>query len=188
MGSVSTNEMKSGTKVLIDGNPCSIIDNEYRKPGKGQATNSIKYRNLKNGRVIEVTLKSGDTLEAADVEDIEFQYLYNDGEFWTFMNPEDFEQVMVGGVAMADAGHWLKGQEIVRITMWNGAPLTVTPPNFVELAIVDTDPGLRGDTVSGATKPAKVESGATVRVPLFLNIGEIIKIDTRTGEYLNRVK
>ena len=188
MGSVSTNEMRSGTKVLIDGNPFSVVDNEYRKPGKGQATNSLKVRNLKNGRVIDVTLKSGDTLEAADVEDVELQYLYSDGEFWTFMNPEDFEQIMVGATAMADCAQWLKGQEIVRITMWNGMPLIVTPPNFVELAIADTDPGLRGDTVSGATKPAKLESGATVRVPLFLNIGEVVKVDTRTGEYLNRVK
>ena len=188
MGSVSTNDMKSGTKVLIDGNPFSVIDNEYRKPGKGQATNCLKVRNLKNGRVIEITLRSADTLEAADVEDVELQYLYNDGEFWTFMNPEDFEQTMIGAVAMSDAAQWLKGQEIVRVTMWNGSPLMVTPPNFVELAVAETEPGLRGDTVSGATKPAKMESGATVKVPLFINIGEVLKIDTRTGEYLNRVK
>ena len=188
MGSVSTNEMKSGTKVLIDGNPFSVVDNEYRKPGKGQATNCVKVRNLKNGRVIDITLKSGDTLEAADVEDVELQYLYNDGEFWTFMNPEDFEQTMVSAVAMADAKQWIKGEEIVRVTMWNGMPLTVTPPNFVELAIAETDPGMRGDTVTGGTKPAIMETGASVKVPLFLNVGDVIKIDTRTGEYLNRAK
>lgn len=188
MATVSTNEMKSGTKVLIEGNPFSVVDNEYRKPGKGQATNCVTVRNLKNGRVIDITLRSGDTLEAADVADVDFQYLYNDGEFWTFMNPEDFEQIMVGKVAMSEAAQWLKGQEVVRITMWNDQPLTVAAPNFVELAIAETDPGVRGDTVTGGTKPAKMESGAMVKVPLFLNIGEVIKIDTRTGEYMNRVK
>lgn len=187
MANVSTNEMKSGTKVLIDGEPFSVIDNEYRKPGKGQATNSLKIRNLKNGRVIDRTLKSGDTLEVADVEDVDMQYLYNDGEFWTFMNPENFEQMMVGKVQMAEAAQWLKGEEVVRITLWNEQPLTVTAPNFVELAIAETDPGARGDTVTGGSKTAKMESGATVRVPLFLNVGDVLKIDTRTGEYLNRV-
>ena len=186
MATVSTNEMKSGTKVLIDGEPFSIVDNEYRKPGKGQATNPIKIRNLKNGRVIERTLKSGDTLEVADIEEVDMQYLYNDGEFWHFMNPANYEQMQAGKVAVGDAAQWIKGEETVRILFWNGIPLSVTAPNTVELTIVETDPGLRGDTATGGTKSAKLETGAVVRVPLFIQQGEKIKVDTRTGEYLNR--
>ena len=178
MGNVSTNEMKSGTKV--------IIDNEYRKPGKGQATNTIKIRNLKNGRVIDRTLKSGDTLEEADIEEMDMQYMYNDGEFWHFMNPSSFEQIQCGKAAVEDAAQWLKGEESVRVLFWNGVPLSVTAPNTVELTIVETDPGARGDTVTGGSKPAKLESGAVVKVPLFLSEGEKIRVDTRTGEYLSR--
>ena len=186
MASVSTNEMKAGTKLLIDGDPYSVIDNEYRKPGKGQATNSIKIRNLKTGRVLERTLRSGDTLEAADVEDKDMQYLYNDGEFWTFMDPKSYEQIQAGKPAMADSAQWLKGEEMVRVTLWNEVPLVVYAPNTVELTIVETDPGVKGDTATGGSKPAKLETGATVRVPLFIQQGEKIKVDTRTGEYLNR--
>ncbi len=186
MASVSTNEMKAGTKLLIDGDPYSVIDNEYRKPGKGQATNTIKIRNLKTGRVLDRTLKSGDTLEAADVEDMDMQYLYNDGEFWTFMDPKSYEQIQASKAAMAEAAQWLKGEETVRVTLWNEVPLIVYAPNTVELTIVETDPGLKGDTATGGSKPAKLETGAVVRVPLFIQQGEKIKVDTRTGEYLNR--
>jgi elongation factor P len=186
MATVSTNEMKSGTKVLIDGEPFSIVDNEYRKPGKGQATNTIKIRNLKNGRVIDRTLKSGDTLEVADVEEMDMQYLYNDGEFWHFMNPATYEQMQVSKAACSEAAQWLKGEETVRILFWNGLPLQVTAPNTVELTITECDPGLRGDTATGGTKPATLETGAVVRVPLFIQQGERVKVDTRTGEYLNR--
>ena len=187
MASVSTNEMKAGVKVLIDGEPFSIIDNEYRKPGKGQATNTLKIRNLKNGRVIEKTLKSGDTWDVADVEDVEMQYLYNDGEFWTFMDPVSFEQMMVAAAPMEEARQWLKGEETCRLTLWNGQPLTVVAPNTVELKIAETDPGLRGDTSGGGGKPATLETGAVVRVPLFVQQGEIVKVDTRTGDYLGRI-
>jgi len=186
MATVSTNEMKAGTKLLIDGDPYSVIDNEYRKPGKGQATNTLKIRNLKTGRVLERTLKSGDTLEVADVEDKDMQYLYSDGEFWTFMDPKTYEQIQAGKEAMGDAAQWLKGEETVRITFWNEVPLVVYAPNTVELAIVETDPGLKGDTATGGNKPAKLETGAVVRVPLFIQQGERIKVDTRTGEYLAR--
>lgn len=186
MASVSTNEMKPGVKLLIDGIPYNVVDNEYHKPGKGQAINRVKVRNLKTGRINEITWKSGDTCETADVEDIDMQYLYNDGQFWTFMDPTSYEQIQAGEAAMADAAQWLKGEETVRVTLWNGVPLSVAAPNFVELVITETDPGLRGDTATGGTKPAKLETGAVVRVPLFLSEGEKIKIDTRTGEYLNR--
>lgn len=187
MASVSTNEMKSGTKVLIDGEPYSIIDNEYRKPGKGQATNTIKIRNLKNGRVLERTLKSGDTWEVADIEEVDMQYLYNDGEFWHFMNPSSFEQLQASKTAAEDAAKWLKGEETCKVLLFNGVPLAVTPPNFAILTITETDPGVRGDTSGGGGKPATLETGAVVRVPLFVQQGEVIKVDTRTGEYLSRV-
>jgi elongation factor P len=187
MATVSTNEMKSGTKVLVDGEPYSVVDNEYRKPGKGQATNSIKIRNLKNGRVIERTLKSGDTWEVADIEEVDMQYLYNDGEFYHFMNPVSFEQVQAGATAVAECSKWLKGEEACKVLFFNGIPLSVTPPNYVVLTITETDPGLRGDTSGSGGKPATLETGAVVRVPLFVQQGEVIKVDTRTGDYLGRV-
>lgn len=188
MATVSTNAFKSGLKVMLDNDPCSIIENEFVKPGKGQAFNRVRLRNLKTGRVIEKTFKSGDVLETADIIDVNMQYLYYDGEFWHFMQPDNFEQFSIGNVAMGDAQQWLKEQDVCVITLWNGAPLAVTPPNFVILKIIETDPGLRGDTSGGGGKPAKLEGGAVVRVPLFVNMGELIKVDTRTGEYISRIK
>ena len=188
MATFSTNEFKPGLKVMLDTDPCSIMENEYVKPGKGQAFNRVKLRNLKTGRVIERTFKSGDTLPAADVVDIEAQYLYNDGTHWHFMNPESFEQFSADENALADAKQWIKEQDVCMVTLWNGQPLTVNAPNFVTLKVVETDPGLRGDTSGGGSKPATLETGAVVRVPLFLQTGEVIRIDTRTGEYLSRAK
>jgi elongation factor P len=188
MSSYSTNEFKTGLKILIDGDPYSIVENEMVKPGKGQAFSRVKIRNLKTGRVVERTWKSGDTVEAADVVDADMQYLYNDGDFWTFMLPDTFEQYTAGKSAMGDAAQWLKDGVECIVTLWNGQPLTVTPPAHVELKIVATDPGVRGDTVTGGQKPAKLETGATVRVPLFINEGELIRVDTRTGEYISRAK
>jgi elongation factor P len=186
MGTFSTNEFKAGLKVMLDNDPCAILTNEYVKPGKGQAFNRVKLRNLKTGRVIERTFKSGDTLDAADVIDLEVQYLYNDGELWYFMNQENYEQYMAGEKAMEDTAQWIKGEELCTMTLWNGAPLTVSPPNFVVLEISDTDPGIRGDTATGGSKPAKLETGAIVKVPLFVEKGEKIRIDTRTGAYMSR--
>ena len=186
MSTFSTNEFKSGLKVMLDNDPCAILSNEYVKPGKGQAFNRVKLRNLKTGRVIERTFKSGDTLEGADVVDIEVQYLYYDGEFWHFMNQENYEQYAADTKAMGEASQWMKGQEVCTITLWNGAPLTVNAPNFVVLEISDTDPGVRGDTATGGSKPATLETGAVVKVPLFIERGEKIRVDTRTGEYMSR--
>lgn len=188
MASFSTSEFKSGLKVLVDGDPCSIIENEFVKPGKGQAFNRVKLRNLKTGRVVERTFKSGESLDAADVVEVSLQYLYHDGEHWHFMNEDSFEQYVAGEEAVADAKSWLKEQDVCTITLYNGQPLLVTPPNFVTLAVTETEPGVRGDTASGATKPATVETGATIKVPLFVNQGELLKIDTRTGQYVSRVK
>jgi elongation factor P len=188
MAMYSTNEFKSGLKLMIDGDPCAIIENEFVKPGKGQAFNRVKLRNLKTGRVLEKTYKSGESVEGADVIDVTMQYLYNDGEMWHFMDPNSYEQVAADANAMSDAAQWLKGEEMCEVTLWNGSPLTVSAPNFVTLEITETDPGVRGDTASGGNKPATLETGAVVKVPLFIEQGEIIKIDTRTGEYVGRAR
>ncbi len=188
MARYSTNEFKRGLKVMLDGDPAVIIENEFVKPGKGQAFNRVKLRNLKTGRVIERTFKSGESIEAADVVETEMQYLYNDGESWHFMNPETFEQVAADEVAVADAKPWLKEQDICTVTLWNGAPLSVTPPNHVILKVVETEPGIRGDTATGGSKPATLETGAVVQVPLFVNEGDLLKVDTRSGEYISRVR
>ena len=189
MANYSTNEFKSGLKVMLDGHPCAIIDNEFVKPGKGQAFNRVKLRNLRTGKVLEQTFKSGDSLEGADVMDTEMNYLYNDGEVWHFMHPETFEQIQADENAMADAKQWLKenSNALCTITLFNGVPLSVTPPNFVELEITETDPGLKGDTSSGGNKPATLETGAVVRVPLFVQQNEVVRVDTRTGDYQTRV-
>ncbi len=188
MASYSTNEFKSGLKIMIDNDPCAIIENEFVKPGKGQAFNRVKIRNLKSGRVLERTYKSGESVEAADVMDVDLQYLYNDGEFWHFMDTDTFEQKAADAAAVGDATKWLKEQDMCEVTLWNGTPLVITPPNFVMLKVAETDPGVRGDTSGGGGKPATLETGTVVRVPLFIDIGEVLKIDTRTGEYVGRAK
>jgi elongation factor P len=188
MSSYTTSEIRSGMKVLLDGDPYAIVDNEFVKQGKGQAFNRIKVRNLKTGRTIEKTFRSGESLEAADVMDVDMQFLYADGEFFHFMVPDNFEQYACGKEALGDNAQWLKDGMSCIVTLWNNVPLVVTPPAHVELKIVETDPGLRGDTATGGQKPAKLETGAMVRVPLFLSEGDIIRVDTRTGEYLSRGK
>jgi elongation factor P len=188
MATYSTNEFKNGLKVMVDGDPCSLLEVEQVKPGKGQAFTRFKYRNLMTGRVLERTLKSGDTLQSADINEVEMQYLYNDGEFLHFMVVDTYEQHVASTAAVGDAKQWLKEQDVCLVMMYNGHPLNVTPPNTVVLKVIETDPGLKGDTVSGGTKPATVETGAVVRVPLFLNVGDLIKVDTRTGQYMSRAK
>ena len=188
MASYSTNEFRSGLRILIDNDPCIIVDNEFVKPGKGQAFNRTRIKNLKTGRTVEKTFKSGDSVEAADVVDIEMQYLYSDGEFWHFMVTDTFEQYAADKNAVSDAKQWLSEQDLCQVTLWNNSPLSVSPPNFVELEIVETDPGIRGDTASGGVKPATLSTGAVVRVPLFVEQGETIRVDTRSGEYVSRVK
>ncbi len=188
MSSVNTNQFKPGLKILLDNDPYAILENEFVKPGKGQAFNRVKLRNLKNGKVIEKTFKSGDSVEVADIVELEMQFLYYDGSDWVFMNETTYEQVTVSKTAMRDSEKWLKGQEKCEITLWDGLPIIVLAPNFVELIVSKTDPGLKGDTASGGTKPAELETGAVVKVPLFIEEAETLKIDTRTGEYVSRVK
>jgi elongation factor P len=187
MASYSTNDFRSGLKVMLDGDPCAVLENEYVKPGKGQAFNRVKLRNLKTGRVWERTFKSGESLEAADVMDIDMEYLYTDGEFWHFMLTDgSFEQHAADQNAVGDTIKWLKEQDIYTVTLYNGEPLSVSPPNFVELEVTETDPGLKGNTAEGGSKPATLTTGAVVKVPLFVNIGDKLKVDTRTGEYVSR--
>jgi len=187
MATYSTNEFKSGMKVLLEGDPCSILENEFVKPGKGQAFNRVRLRNLKTGRVWERTFKSGESIEAADVLDIDMEYLYSDGEFWHFMKTDgSYEQLAAAEAAVGDAKNWIKEQEVCQVTLWNDAPISVSAPNFVELEVTETDPGLKGDTAQGGTKPATLVTGAVVKVPLFINIGDVLKIDTRSGDYVSR--
>ena len=188
MASYSTNDFRAGLKIMLDGEPCAIVENEFVKPGKGQAFSRVKIRRLLNGKMLEKTFKSGDTVEAADVMDMELAYLYNDGEFYHFMNNETFEQLAADEKAVSDAKRWLKEQDVCTLTLWNGAAISVTPPNFVELEVVETDPGLKGDTAGTGGKPATLTTGAVVRVPLFIQIGEVLRVDTRSGEYVSRVK
>lgn len=188
MATYSTNEFRGGLKIMLDGDPYAIVENEFVKPGKGQAFNRTKVRNLKTGRVVEKTFKSGESVEGADVMDTDMQYLYTDGEFWHFMVPDTFEQHAADANAVGDAAKWLKEQDMCSVTLWDGSPLYVVPPNFVVLEVTDTDPGLKGDTSGGGSKPATLSTGAVVRVPLFIEVGELIRVDTRTGEYVARAK
>jgi elongation factor P len=186
MATYSTNEFKRGLKLMLDGDPYTIVENEFVKPGKGQAFSRVKVRNLKTGRVIERTFKSGEKVEAADVMDTDMQYLYNDGEVWHFMHPETFEQIGADATAVGDESKWLKEQDMCVVTLWNGEPISVLPPNHVILTVTETDPGVRGDTATGGTKPAICDTGAVVQVPLFIEVGDQLKVDTRSGEYISR--
>ncbi|WP_455218318.1 elongation factor P [Kaarinaea lacus] len=188
MANFATNEFKSGLKVMIDNDPCTMIEVDFVKPGKGQAFTRVKLRNLLTGRVVERTYKSGESLPGADVIDTQLQYLYNDGEFWYFMDPNSFEQVGADANAVGEQSKWLKEQNMCEVTLWNNNPIAITPPNFVELKITETDPGLKGDTAQGGVKPATLETGAVIRVPLFIENEEVVRVDTRSGEYVGRVK
>ncbi|MDC9593073.1 elongation factor P [Xenorhabdus sp. IM139775] len=188
MATYSTNEFRSGLKIMLDGEPCAILDSEFVKPGKGQAFARVRIRKLISGKLLEKTFKSTDSVESADVMDVNLTYLYNDGEFWHFMNNETFEQLAADAKAVGDNAKWLIDQAECILTLWDGRPISVTPPNFVELEIVETDPGLKGDTAGTGGKPATLSTGAVVKVPLFVQIGEVIKVDTRSNEYVSRVK
>ncbi len=189
MANYSTNEFKSGLKVLLEGDPCSIVENEFVKPGKGQAFNRVRLKNLKSGRVWERTFKSGESLEGADVMEYEMEYMYSDGEYWHFMKTDDsYEQIAADKEAVSEGIQWLTENGRCTVTLWNEVPILVVAPNFVDLDIVETDPGLKGDTATGGSKPATLSTGAVVKVPLFINIGESIRVDTRTGEYQGRSK
>ena len=182
------NQVRTGLKVLQSGEPNVLISCDFIKPGKGQAFTRVKMRNLLSGRVNEKTLKPGDLLHGADVVDTSMQYLYSDGQHWFFMDPETFDQVEADAQTLAGAEQWIKEEDVCNVTLWNGHPIQIKPPNFVIREVVETDPGLKGDTSSGGSKPARLETGATVKVPLFIQNGESIRVDTRTGEYVSRAR
>ncbi len=187
MAKVSTNDFKNGLKVMIDGDPCSLLEHVFVKPGKGQAFVRVKLRNLRTDKVWERTFKSGESLDIADVINLEMQFLYADDQLWYFMAMDgSYEQYVANATAVARASPWISAEDQCTVTLFNGAPLAVEPPNFVNLAVTDTDPGLRGDTASGGTKPATLATGSVVKVPLFIEIGEVLKIDTRSGAYISR--
>jgi len=187
MANFATNEFRQGLRVMVEGEPCIMIDVEFVKPGKGQAFTRVKMRNIRTDRVWERTFKSGESLESADIQERDMEYLYNDGEFWHFMATDgSFEQLAASEDALGDTKKWLKEQEVYTVMLFNEDVVSVTAPNFIELEVTETDPGLKGDTAQGGSKPATLSTGAVVRVPLFIVEGEKLKIDTRTGEYVSR--
>ena len=182
----STSQFKKGLKLMLDGNPCSIVNNEIVKPGKGQAFNRVKFKDLITGKTLEKTFKSGESLEAADVMELEMQYLYTDGEKWYFMDPNSFDQFDLSKESMGSALNYLVEQDTCIVTLWNNNPISVSPPNHVTLEVIETDPCLKGDRAGTRGKPATLNTGVVVQVPLFVAIGDRIKVDTRTNEYTGR--
>lgn len=188
MAQVSTNEFRSGMKIEVEGQPYVIVANEFVKPGKGQAFNRVKLKHLLTSRTIERTFKSGDKVDLADVLETEMRMLYRDAEGIVFMDDKSFEQITIPNERIGDTDQWMMEDLVYDILIYNGEPVAVQPPTFMELKITQTDPGARGDTASGRVlKPAETETGAKVQVPIFIEEGEIVKIDTRTGEYVSRV-
>ena len=183
---VSTAEFKKGLKIQFDGEPYSIVDFQHVKPGKGGAFVRTKLKHMRLGRVIDNTFRAGEKVELVDFEEKRMQYLYKDDRFH-FMDLDTYDQISLSADEVGDARDFLKENTEVEILFIEGSPITVELPNFIELQIVKTDPGIRGDTASGGSKPATLETGAVVQVPLFLNEGDVVKVDTRSGEYLGRV-
>ncbi len=183
---VSTAEFRKGLRIVFDGEPYTIVDFQHVKPGKGGAFVRTKLKHMRQGRVIDNTFRSGEKVELVDFEDKHMQFLYKDDRFH-FMDMETYDQVSLSEDEVGDATLYLKDNTEVEVLYIDGSPVSLELPNFIELAVARTDPGVRGDTAQGGTKPATLETGAVVQVPLFLNEGDIVKVDTRTGEYLGRV-
>ena len=184
---ISAGDFKNGITLEIDGNVCQIVEFQHVKPGKGAAFVRTKYKNIITGSVVEKSFRPTEKFPAARIERVDMQYLYADGDLFNFMNMETYDQMAVDKDTVGDSLKFVKENETVKVCSYNGSVFTIEPPLFVELEITETEPGFKGDTAQGATKPATVETGAQVNVPLFVNQGDKIKIDTRTGEYLSRV-
>jgi elongation factor P len=187
MATYDTSDIRKGLKVMMDGSPWTIVEFQFVKPGKGAAFTRTKFKNLLTGSVVERNIRSGEKLESADVEMKQMQYLYKDGDSFAFMDTSNYEQVSIPSETIGEDSLFMPEQIVVDVLFFEGRAVGVTLPNFIEQKIVETDPGFRGDTATGTTKPAKIATGATVNVPLFMNVGDTIKIDTRTGAYLERV-
>jgi elongation factor P len=183
---VSTTEFKKGLRIMFDGQPYAIVDFQHVKPGKGGAFVRTKLKHMRLGKVIDNTFRAGEKVDLVDFDDKTMQFLYKDDRYH-FMDTESYEQVSLSADEVGDARDYLKENIEVQVLYIDGSPVTVELPNFVEIAIARTDPGVRGDTAQGGTKPATLETGAVINVPLFLNEGDVVKVDTRTGDYLGRV-
>jgi elongation factor P len=183
-----TGDIRKGLKVLMDGNPYTIVEFQFVKPGKGQAFTRTKFKNLLTGAVIERNLRSGEKLEEANVEEKNMQFLYKEGDQFVFMDNVNYEQTNVNGSVVGEDWRFLKDNLECQVLFFNDRPVAVQLPNFVAVKIVETEPGARGDTSGNVQKPAKIETGATITVPLFIKGGESVRIDTRTGEYMERLQ
>lgn len=185
---ISSNDLRPGTTIVFDNDPWQVVDFQHVKPGKGAAFVRTKLKNLKTGNVRENTFRAGEKLEKAQVEKKTMQYLYQDGDQYVFMDNESFEQLMLHRDSLNDrVAKYMKESLEYEVLFFNGGVIGIDPPNFVELEVTETDPGLKGDTATGGNKPAYTETGAMVMVPLFVNIGDVLRIDTRTDSYLERV-
>ena len=188
MAQVSTNEFKAGLKIEIDRQPFTIVTNQFVKPGKGQSFNRVRLKNLMTGRVIEKTFKSGESFPLADVREASLRLLYVDVNGAVFMDEETYEQFTISPEKVEDVKQWLVDDILYDLVFYRDEVVTVEPPTFMELEITETDPGVRGDTASGRVmKPATTSTGAQIQVPIFIDQGDVIKVDTRTGEYVSRV-
>lgn len=188
MTTTDTSQLKNGLKIEIDNNPFTVIYFQHVKPGKGGAFVRTKIKNLLNGRVLDRTFRSGEKLEIADIAENKMQYLYHDGENLVFMDEETFEQIPISPEVIGDQIEFMLENMSVSVLFWKGNPVNIQLPNYVEAKVVQSDPGIKGDTSSGASKPATLECGATINVPLFIKEGDILRVDTRTREYSERVK
>lgn len=184
---MDTSDIRKNLKIMMDGSPFTVVDFQFVKPGKGQAFTRVKIRNLITGSVLERTFKSGEKLEPADVEDRQLQYIYSEADSYVFMDPQSGDQLHVSHDKLGEEKAFLHDGLLVDVVLWNGNPVAVTLPAHVTLQISHSEPGVKGDTASNVTKPATLSTGAVVQVPLFVKEGEWVKVDTRTGEYLERV-
>ena len=185
---ISTNQFKRGLKIELDGEPFAIVEFQHVKPGKGGAFVRTKLKSLVTGNVLDRTFRSGDKVKKPDFEEKSMQYLYNDESGFHFMDTGTYEQVQITAADIGDLTGFLKEELEVTVQLHNGRPMGIELPNFVELAVVRAEPGVKGDTTSGATKPAELETGAVIQVPLFIEEGDLVRIDTRSGDYIERVR
>lgn len=183
-----TSDIRKGLKVRIDGQPYTVVEFQFVKPGKGQAFTRTRLKNMMTGNTIDRTYKTGEKLEKADLEERQMQYLYAEGNGRVFMDTSSYEQLTLSEEQLGQSAYYLMDGTMVDVLLYEGRPIGITPPTFVELRVVETEPGFKGDTSGNTTKPAKLETGMSVNVPLFVNQDDVLKIDTRTGEYVERVK